>query len=141
MVMRRGCWSGVLVVLISAALGGCTASADVTEVDATDYFEQLMDGAASFMSGGEDAEFCESWASDRSFCAMSLETWRRDDSPRVDPSTVSFTIDELDTGTQRVKVDGQFTDGTRFSSAIEIVQDEGEVRAVDPVYWVSRTIN
>jgi hypothetical protein len=132
------------IVLISAALlsTGCARTpVSVSIQQARAFFDDLTEYAFDAAPTIDSEAFCARWAANQTFCLQSLEAWS--ESGRQFPSAGSLTseIERLSTNSKRVRVEGEYPDGTRFTSAIEVLRDhEGHIRAVDPTFWIPRTI-
>ena len=71
-------------------------------------------------------------------CRSSLA--RAEAKPLATP-TPTVTLTQSSTGSWIATIDGNLTGGAHFTSDIELVRlDDGDIRAVDPIYWIQRKI-
>jgi long-subunit fatty acid transport protein len=138
--------SAVIVTIAILALSGCAAAAGfgageppstgadraVTDAEALAFTESLIDAALVDSS----PSFCEQFAANQRMCESSLVDGAES---RID--ITAWRSAELSARTSHsgsIIVTLHRDDGA--TSAIEVLIDAGNVRAVDPVFWVERTI-
>jgi hypothetical protein len=134
------------IVILSALLTGCVPAAlesgrDVSEDEAARYFEALSSHVPVAMKTKNFDQFCAEWSDDQAFCRESLESWRTSGAPSLVEQSLNVKFDLMTTGSQRARANVELSDGTVVSSDIEIVRITSGLRAVDPVFWVPRSIN
>jgi hypothetical protein len=138
--------SAVIVTIAILVLSGCAVTAGsgageppstgadraVTDAQALAFTESLIDTALVDSS----SSFCEQFAANQTMCENSLVDGAQS---RID--VTAWRSAELSARTSHsgsIIVTLHREDGA--TSAIEVVIDAGDVRAVDPVFWVERTI-
>lgn len=144
MVDRRAAL-GLMVTI--AVLSGCTVATGqsspeapeatvsteaITQAEAVVFTERLIDAAATDRS----VSFCEQFAANRTMCERSLLAGGSAGVDLTAWSSAELSVRASHSGSAIVTLDGP--DGT--VSEIEVLRDGSDFRAVDPVFWVERTI-
>ena len=128
------------LVAVCAPLSGCEASASsLTEREAMEATNRTLEVAPRLLTQGEQDQLCRELAADVTMCRDSLGS--STESP-ADSPTPTVSYEQLTTGSWVATVKGTLSNGAEFTSQIELVRHEGgTVRAVDPIYWVERTVS
>nr|WP_201470745.1 hypothetical protein [Microbacterium hydrocarbonoxydans] len=100
----------------------------------------LVAADEAFRTGDFDG-FCREFAADIAMCSSDVEAWQDANGPAPSLESVSTSFTPLTTSTPRVRFEGEFVDGSSFASETEVVRDTSrEVKLVNPVFWVPRTV-
>lgn len=133
----------VVVVALTAALAACSSpppveqppTPPVTEADARALLEQIEAVVAS----GELSNFCAEFAADTTMCADSMEAVGSEGPLPAGPAEIVDTR-PTDDGSLVVGLAGTLDSGVAYDSDIEIVRTDGDLAAVNPVYWEHREL-
>ena len=137
------CGRSAIVVALTAAVAACSSpppveqppTPPVTESDARALLEQIETVVAS----GELSNFCAEFAANATMCADSMEVVGPDGPLPAGPTEIVDTRPTED-GSLVVSLAGKLDSGGAYDSDIEIVRTDGDLAAVNPVYWEDREI-
>ena len=139
--MRSASTLIVIITLTSLVTSCSTPDADVTIQQAEAFTEELIAASQPMLdSEGGSTKFCETFASDMTMCETSLAEADDAGSTPSLAGTPDIEYERIWSGSVVVTVSINAPDGTHFASQLELLVENGDVRAVDPVFWVERTI-
>lgn len=104
----------------------------LTDKSAEDFVQSLIEQSSDL----DPNSFCAAYAANLTMCEGSLRKYGSQPEIVTAWSDVVLAVEPSHSGSMIVTL--QREDGA--ASAIEVLLDEGEIRAVDPVFWVERTI-
>lgn len=112
-----------------AALGARQAPVPLDRAHVEAEFDALQ---THVIENGASPDFCATWAADVALCAASLEGAHL---PAAGPDEIDVIIHD---GVAEVVVRGRDGAGRAYICALEYVQTDDGLRAVDPVFWRDR---
>lgn len=104
----------------------------LTEADARDFTNRLIE----LTDDVDVVTFCDEFAADHTMCERSLAEYGSQPEVVSAWSRADLSVEPSHSGSMIVT----FTRADGTSSAIEVLREEDEIRAVNPVFWAERTI-
>jgi len=138
--MRRALCGIVAAIAGGLLLAGCGGAQRVATLSESDVDAFLATAIAEGTAPTDSASFCVELSDDRQMCESSaMAASERFGAP---PATADVLCARLVSGTSAVaRIRAGTDDGASVVSEIEIIRTpSGEVRAVDPVFWIPRVI-
>ncbi|GAB3396829.1 hypothetical protein GCM10027515_00400 [Schumannella luteola] len=140
-----GLGAGAAVAVAGCAVAGAIAIGQhspvaVTAKEANTFMAHVIESGAGVGEPSTDAvAFCNDYADDPNRCSESVAAAQSDDR---DPGLKEVTISTRSASDGRVivTVTGRDDDGAKVVSDVELIATDAGIRAIDPVYWVPRTI-
>lgn len=132
----------VVLATLACAMTSCAApDPDLTIEQAEMFMEDLLASAELMLDSNDgDAKFCGTFASDLTECEASLAEASRTGYTPVLSGSPELDYEQIWSGSVVVTVRAERPNGSPFASQLELLVEDGAIRAVDPVYWVERTI-
>lgn len=127
-------------IWVAATWSPSPSTEPVSAADASTQIDLLVDGSRQVVSAGSAQEFCDDHAASAGMCQESASALKALDwaTPVGDPVVAMRAASG---GTVIADVRGTLSTGRQFKGALELVRDaSGNVKAVDPVFWVDKVL-
>lgn len=126
---------------MAAALVSCGTTGPLDAQDSANATLGMLTAAETAFANESSATFCLEVAANISMCERSWQDWAFSELPAPALETTRFESETLSDGTIRLTISGEYENGRPYVSQVQIIKsDDGDPKAVDPVFWVPRVV-